>query len=167
MSKKVRTTDGKWVRDQPPLDVPSLHECVSGAEGAESSVEAQAEALIAALDDADDASGAHGARVIDIGDFDEFATAELNQQADDIIALMMRYETNAAGGAGSNGGGSNAGSGSNAEITSDEVSAVLADAGLERIGQGSGGEGDEELKDLMKKLSVDLKAHKNGIREKE
>ena len=97
LSRKVRTTEGQWVRDQIPLDAPSVG--AGASTDAAASVEAQAEALIAALDDADaDAGLDAGARVVDVADFDRFASAEMKQEADDIIALMMKYENVGASG---------------------------------------------------------------------
>ena len=150
LSRKVRTTDGQWVRDQTPLDGPSLG--AGASTDAAASVEAQAEALIAALDDADaDAGIDAGARVVDVADFDRFATAEMKQEADDIIALMMKYE---------NVGASGSGGAAARETSSDEVAAALADATLELVGAERADEGDGELKALMKKLAGDLKAEK-------
>ena len=150
LSRKVRTTDGQWVRDQTPLDGPSLG--AGASTDAAASVEAQAEALIAALDDADaDAGIDAGARVVDVADFDRFASAEMKQEADDIIALMMKYE---------NVGASGSGGAAARETSSDEVAAALADATLELVGAERADEGDGELKALMKKLAGDLKAEK-------
>jgi hypothetical protein len=154
LSRKVRTTEGQWVRDQIPLDAPSVG--AGASTDAAASVEAQAEALIAALDDADaDAGLDAGARVVDVADFDRFATAEMKQEADDIIALMMKYEN-------ANASGSGSGESSNAhnETSSDDVAALLADAALEVVGAERLDEGDGELKELMKKLAGDLKAEK-------
>jgi len=137
--------------------------CASGklangtASGSAASAEAQAEALIAALDDADaDAGLDAGARVVDVADFDRFATAEMKQEADDIIALMMKYENAPRA------SGSVSGERSNAhnETSSDDVAALLADAALEVVGAERLDEGDGELKELMKKLAGDLKAEK-------
>jgi hypothetical protein len=98
LSRKVRTTEGRWVRDQTPLDGPDIGAGARLSDAA-ASAEAQAEALIAALDDADaDAGLDAGARVVDVADFDRFATAEMKQEADDIIALMMKYENASASG---------------------------------------------------------------------
>ena len=88
-------------------------------------MEAQAEALIA-LDDADaDAGLDAGARVVDVADFDRFASAEMKQEADDIIAPMMKYE---------NVGASGLGGAAARETSSDEVAAALADDALEVVG---------------------------------
>jgi hypothetical protein len=158
LSRKVRTTEGQWVRDQTPLDGPSLG--AGASTDAAASAEAQAEALIAALDDADaDAGLDAGARVVDVADFDRFATAEMKQEADDIIALMMKYENANASGSGS--GGENAHT-----TSSDDVAALLADAALEFnaalevVGAERLDEGDGELKELMQKLAGDLRAEK-------
>ena len=148
LSRKVRTTDGQWARDQTPLDGPSLG--AGASTDAAASVEAQAEALIAALDDADAGIDA-GARVVDVADIDRFASAEMKQEADDIIALMMKYE---------NVGASGSGGAAARETSSDEVAAALADATLELVGAERADEGDGELKALMKKLAGDLKAEK-------
>lgn len=156
LSRKVRTTEGQWVRDQTPLDGPSLG--AGASTDAAASAEAQAEALIAALDDADaDAGLDAGARVVDVADFDRFATAEMKREADDIIALMMKYETAGASGSGSGSGGETA-----REPSSDDVAALLADAALELVGAERADEGDGELKELMKKLAGDLKAEKRN-----
>ena len=150
LSRKVRTTDGQWVRDQTPLDGPSLG--AGASTDAAASVEAQAEALIAALDDADaDAGIDAGARVVDVADIDRFASAEMKQEADDIIALMMKYE---------NVGASGPGGAAARETFFDEVAPALADAALEVIDTERTDEGDDELKALMKKLAGDLKAEK-------
>ena len=150
LSRKVRTTDGQWVRDQTPLDGPSLG--AGASTDAAASVEAQAEALIAALDDTGaDADIDAGARVVDVADIDRFASVELKQEADDIIALMMKYE---------NVGASGSGGAAARETSSDEVAAALADATLELVGAERADEGDGELKALMKKLAGDLKAEK-------
>jgi len=155
LSRKVRTTDGQWVRDQIPLDAPSVG--AGASTDAAASVEAQAEALIAALDDADADAGLDvGARVVDVADFDRFATAEMKQEADDIIALMMKYE-NAPRASGSVSGER---SNDHNETSSDDVAALLADAALEVVGAERLDEGDGELKELMKKLAGDLKAEK-------
>ena len=156
LSRKVRTTEGRWVRDQTPLDGPDIGAGARLSDAA-ASVEAQAEALIAALDDADaDAGLDAGARVVDVADFDRFATAEMKQEADDIIALMMKYENAPRA------SGSVSGERSNAhnETSSDDVAALLADAALEVVGAERLDEGDGELKELMKKLAGDLKAEK-------
>ena len=160
LSRKVRTTEGRWVRDQTPLDGPDIGAGARLSDAA-ASAEAQAEALIAALDDADaDAGLDAGARVVDVADFDRFATAEMKQEADDIIALMMKYENANASGSGS--GGENASN----ETSSDDVAALLADAALEFnaalevVSAERLDEGDGELKELMKKLAGDLKAEK-------
>ena len=155
LSRKVRTTEGRWVRDQTPLDGPDIGAGARLSDAA-ASAEAQAEALIAALDDADaDAGLDAGARVVDVADFDRFATAEMKQEADDIIALMMKYENASAS-------GSVSGERSNAhnETSSDEFAALCADAALEVVGAERLDEGDGELKELMKKLAGDLKAEK-------
>ncbi len=153
LSRKVRTTEGRWVRDQTPLDGPDIGAGARLSDAA-ASAEAQAEALIAALDDADaDAGLDAGARVVDVADFDRFATAEMNQEADDIIALMMKYENVGASGSGS--GGENTHT-----TSSDDVAALLADVALEVVGAERLDEGDGELKELMKKLAGDLKAEK-------
>ena len=154
LSRKVRTTEGRWVRDQTPLDGPDIGAGARLSDAA-ASAEAQAEALIAALDDADaDAGLDAGARVVDVADFDRFATAEMNQEADDIIALMMKYENVGAS-------GSVSGERSNDHTTSsDDVAALLADVALEVVGAERLDEGDGELKELMKKLAGDLKAEK-------
>ena len=155
LSRKVRTTEGRWVRDQTPLDGPDIGAGARLSDAA-ASAEAQAEALIAALDDADaDAGLDAGARVVDVADFDRFATAEMKQEADDIIALMMKYEN-------ANASGSGSGERSNAhnETSSDEFAALCADAALEVVGAERLDEGDGELKELMKKLAGDLKAEK-------
>ena len=153
LSRKVRTTEGRWVRDQTPLDGPDIGAGARLSDAA-ASAEAQAEALIAALDDADaDAGLDAGARVVDVADFDRFASAEMKQEADDIIALMMKYET--VGASGSGGAAAR-------ETSSDEVAAALADAALEVVGAERAGDGDGELKELMKKLAGDLKAEKAG-----
>ena len=150
LSRKVRTTEGQWVRDQTPLDGPSLG--AGASTDAAASAEAQAEALIAALDDADaDAGLDAGARVVDVADFDRFATAEMKREADDIIALMMKYE---------NVGASGPGGAAARETFFDEVAPALADAALEVIDTERTDEGDDELKALMKKLAGDLKAEK-------
>ena len=153
LSRKVRTTEGRWVRDQTPLDGPDIGAGARLSDAA-ASAEAQAEALIAALDDADaDAGLDAGARVVDVADFDRFATAEMKQEADDIIALMMKYENVGASGSGSGG--------ENAHTTSSgDVAALLADVALEVVGAERLDEGDGELKELMKKLAGDLKAEK-------
>lgn len=157
LSRKVRTTEGQWVRDQTPLDGPSLG--AGASTDAAASAEAQAEALIAALDDADaDAGLDAGARVVDVADFDRFATAEMKREADDIIALMMKYETAGASGSGSGSGGETA----HCSPSSDDVAALLADAALEVVGAERADEGDGELKELMKKLAGDLKAEKRN-----
>jgi hypothetical protein len=156
LSRKVRTTEGRWVRDQTPLDGPDIGAGARLSDAA-ASAEAQAEALIAALDDADaDAGLDAGARVVDVADFDRFATAEMKQEADDIIALMMKYENAPRA------SGSVSGERSNAhnETSSDDVAALLADAALEVVGAERLDEGDGELKELMKKLAGDLKAEK-------
>ena len=44
----------------------------------------------------------------------------------------------------------------------DKVRAALADAALEVVGAERAGDGDGELKELMKKLAGDLKAEKAG-----
>ena len=107
-----------------------------------------------ALDDADaDAGLDAGARVVDVADFDRFASAEMKQEADDIIALMMKYE---------NVGASGSGGAAAREASSDEVAAALADDALEVVGAERAGDGDGELKELMKKLAGDLKAEKAG-----
>ena len=157
LSRKVRTTEGRWVRDQTPLDGPDIGAGARLSDAA-ASAEAQAESLIAALDDADaDAGLDAGARVVDVADFDRFATAEMKQEADDIIALMMKYEN-----ANVSGSGSVSGERSNAhnETSSDDVAALLADAALEVVGAERADEGDGELKELMKKLAGDLRAEK-------
>ena len=152
LSRKVRTTEGQWVRDQIALDAPSVG--AGASTDAAASVEAQAEALIAALDDADaDAGLDAGARVVDVADFDRFASAEMKQEADDIIALIMKYE---------NVGASGSGGAAARETSSDEVAAALADDALEVVGAERAGDGDGELKELMKKLAGDLKAEKAG-----
>ena len=157
LSRKVRTTEGQWVRDQTPLDGPSLG--AGASTDAAASAEAQAEALIAALDDADaDAGLDAGARVVDVADFDRFATAEMKREADDIIALMMKYETAGASGSGSGSGGETA----HCSPSSDDVAALPADAALELVGAERADEGDGELKELMKKLAGDLKAEKRN-----
>jgi hypothetical protein len=156
LSRKVRTTEGRWVRDQTPLDGPDIGAGARLSDAA-ASAEAQAEALIAALDDADaDAGLDAGARVVDVADFDRFATAEMKQEADDIIALMMKYE-NAPRASGSVSGER---SNDHNETSSDDVAALLADAALEVVGAERLDEGDGELKELMKKLAGDLKAEK-------
>jgi hypothetical protein len=159
LSRKVRTTEGRWVRDQTPLDGPDIGAGARLSDAA-ASAEAQAESLIAALDDADaDAGLDAGARVVDVADFDRFATAEMKQEADDIIALMMKYENANASGSGS--GGENAHT-----TSSDDVAALLADAALEFnaalevVGAERLDEGDGELKELMQKLAGDLRAEK-------
>ena len=150
LSRKVHTSEGQWVRDQTPLDGSSLGDGASA--DAAASVEAQAEALIAALDDTGaDADIDAGARVVDVADIDRFASVELKQEADDIIALMMKYE---------NVGASGSGGAAARETSSDEVAAALADATLELVGAERADEGDGELKALMKKLAGDLKAEK-------
>jgi hypothetical protein len=156
LSRKVRTTEGRWVRDQTPLDGPDIGAGARLSDAA-ASAEAQAESLIAALDDADADAGLDvGARVVDVADFDRFATAEMKQEADDIIALMMKYE-NAPRASGSVSGER---SNDHNETSSDDVAALLADAALEVVGAERLDEGDGELKELMKKLAGDLKAEK-------
>ena len=150
LSRKVHTSEGQWVRDQTPLDGSSLGDGASA--DAAASVEAQAEALIAALDDTGaDADIDAGARVVDVADIDRFASVELKQEADDIIALMMKYE---------NVGASGPGGAAARETFFDEVAPALADAALEVIDTERTDEGDDELKALMKKLAGDLKAEK-------
>ena len=77
----------------------------------------------------------------------------MKQEADDIIALMMKYE---------NVGASGSGGAAARETSSDEVAAALADDALEVVGAECAGDGDGELKELMKKLAGDLKAEKAG-----
>ena len=59
-------------------------------------------------------------------------------------------------------GASGAGGAAAGETSSDEVAAALADAALEVVGAERAGDGDGELKELMKKLAGDLKAEKAG-----
>ena len=124
LSRKVNATDGEWVRENTPSDVPSIHDDFEGAlraapglDGAESSAAARAEALLAALDDGGENPGDfEGARVVDAADFESafeamggaFAGPDgadadvraLQAAADDIVAAMLAYEEKkAAGGA--------------------------------------------------------------------
>ena len=78
LSRKVRTTEGRWVRDQTPLDGPDIGAGARLSDAA-ASAEAQAESLIAALDDADADAGLDvGARVVcEAVDSGEWAPREL------------------------------------------------------------------------------------------
>jgi hypothetical protein len=75
----------------------------------------------------------------------------MKKEADDIIALMMKYET-----------GRGSLSDDKKEQTSDEVADVLVNAAKEFNTTRQGADqGDAELKELMKKLAVDLKDEKS------
>ena len=118
---------------------------------ASTSTEAQADALLAALGDSDAVPGSSGARLIDIDDIDSFTSDAMKKEADDIIALMMKYET-----------GRGSLSDDKKEQTSDEVADVLVNAAKEFNTTRQGADqGDAELKELMKKLAVDLKDEKS------
>ena len=177
LSKKVRTTDGAWVRENTNADVPSIHADFEGAlraspklgenESSSSvSVEAQAEALRAALDDSEsNPGGSSGARIIDVGDFEQFMGDDMRKEADELVALMMQFENIPGSGSGSSS------QKNKTETTSDDVAATLADAATEFnkvnkefnvIAQEDSADGDTELKTLMKKLASDLKEEKAG-----
>ena len=78
LSRKVNATDGEWVRENTPPDVPSIHDDFEGAlraapglDGAESSATVRAEALLNAIDDGgENPSDFEGARVVDAADFE-------------------------------------------------------------------------------------------------
>ena len=185
LSRKVNATDGEWVRENTPPDVPSIHDDFEGAlraapglDGAESSATVRAEALLNAIDDGgENPSDFEGARVVDAADFESafeamggsFAGPDgvdadvrgLQAAADDIVATILAYEEKkAAGSAAGVPTGTKTDAKSRAE---DALAKGLEGLGLELGGVERAEDGDDaELKNMMKQLAGELKAEKKA-----